>query len=102
MPDAARLRMSQANLLTTALTAQILRARGLLPPAEEPLAPPPLGPLTLADWAATRAYARALRAEEDLAGAGVPAGGPSYRALAAALIAIPMSDNFGLLVDVWT
>ena len=151
MPDAARLRMSQANLLTTALTDQILRARGLLPPAEEPLAPPPLGPLTLADWAATRARARALRAEvadliapnaalcrepaslvrqpqpasevadagvtpphaparwpdrpahedeEDLAGAGVPAGGPSYRALAAALIAIPMNDNFGLLVDV--
>jgi hypothetical protein len=49
--------------LTTALTAQILRARGLLPPAEEPLAPPPLGPLTLADWAATRARARELRAE---------------------------------------
>jgi hypothetical protein len=151
VPHTPALRMSQANALTRALTAQILRARGLLPPAEEPPAPPPLGPLTLADWAATRARARALRAEvadliaqnaalcresarlvrppppasevaaagvrplhaparwpdrpaledeEDLAGAGVPAGGPSYRALAAALIAIPMSDNFGLLVDV--
>ena len=37
------LRLSQANALTRALTAQILRARGLLPPAEEPLAPPPWG-----------------------------------------------------------
>jgi hypothetical protein len=37
VPHTPARRMSQANSLTMALTAQILRAHGLLPPAEEPL-----------------------------------------------------------------
>jgi hypothetical protein len=80
VPHTPALRMSQANSLTMALTAQILRARGLLPLAEEPLEPPAVTAQTLiahgllaeameapapdaAARAATRARARELREE---------------------------------------